>query len=160
MKRILSFAAAAAAACATPAAFAATSGSIKGEFTVPYACSVVLPTTQTMVVSGTTSVLDGAAVTVSQNGPTQYTFTDLVITEPVAATTSGSIKYRRADSTETLNADGTTSGGGIDSSNEIQGILVETGTIDFLQTETVESVFAKGDYALETTFACAEEVGA
>ena len=158
MKRLLSFVAAAAAACATPAALAATSGSVRGEFTVPYACSVVVPTTQTMVASTTTAALTGAAVSIEQNAKTQYSFTDLVITEPTGATTTGSIKYRRADGTETLNADGTTSGGGIDSSNEIEGLLSESGTIDFLQTETVESVFAKGDYALETVFACAEYV--
>jgi hypothetical protein len=158
MKRILSFVAAAAAACATPAAFAATSGDIRGEFTVPYACSVVTPATQTMVVSGLNSVLDGAVISVEQNATTQYTLSDLAITDPIGASTTGSIKYLRADGTATLNADGITSGGGIDSSNEIVGVLSESGTVNFLQTETTSPVFLKGDYALETTFTCSEFV--
>ena len=161
MKKLLLMGAAAVSAVAFPiATLAATSGNIKGEFTVPYACSVVTPATQTMVVSGTTSVLDGAAISIEQNAKTQYTLSDLVITEPTGSTTTGSIKYLRANGTETLNADGSTSGGGIDSSNEINGVLSESGTVNFLQTETSEPVFVKGDYALETTFTCSEFVEA
>jgi hypothetical protein len=158
MKKLLLLGAAAATAFAVPAAtIAATSGTLRGEFTVPYACDITVPATQTLVVSGLDATLTGAAITLSQNGDTEYAVTTLSITEPAAASTSGLITVNRADSSVLVQADG--SGSPTDDSNTIAGIILENGTVDFSQTETVAPNFAQGSYAIQTTLSCSESGG-
>ena len=156
MKRFLALAATAAAASIPTAAIAATSGTLRGEFTVPYECSITVPATQTMVVSGTTATKTGAAWSLSQNGDTDYSVTTLAITEPAAATTTGLITVKRNDTSTLVAADGI---GSPDATGTISGIVVESGTVDFQQSETVHAVFPQGSYAVQTVLSCAENAG-
>jgi hypothetical protein len=157
MKRLLALTAAAAAATIPTAAFAVTSGPLRGEVTVGYECDLTLPATQTMVVSGLDATLTGAAITLSQNGDTEYAVTTLAITEPAAASTTGLITVNRGDSSVLVQADGT--GSPTDDSNTVAGIILESGTVDFQQTETVAANFPQGSYAIQTTLSCAEAGG-
>ena len=157
MKRLLALTAAAAAATIPTAAFAVTSGPLRGEVTVGYECDLTLPATQTMVVSGLDAVLNGASITLSQNGDTEYAVTTLAITEPAAASTTGLITVNRGDSSVLVQADGT--GSPTDDSNTVAGIILESGTVDFQQTETVAANFPQGSYAIQTTLSCAESGG-
>ncbi len=150
MKRFIALAAATTAAVLPTAAFAATSGVLKGEYSVPYACDITVPTTQTMVVSGTSATIDDVTIALSQNGSTDYSVTALAITEPTGADTSGSITVKRAGGTEIVVADA-----GSDEET-VTGAFSENGTVDFLQTENTESVFLAGNYAVQTTITCEE----
>ena len=156
MKRLLALTAAAAAATIPTAAFAVTSGTLRGEVTVPYACDLTLPTTQTMVVTGTNATITDVAIGLEQNGSTDYEVSTLAITEPIDATTSGFIKVFRADDTQILNADGI---GDPDQTTTVAGIFAENGTVDYSQTETVLTAMAAGDYAIQTTITCSETPG-
>lgn len=153
MKRLLALAAAATAAVVPSAALAATSGTLRGEVTVPFECSIVVPPTQTMVVSGTTATKTGAAWSFSQNGDTLYSTTTMAVTEPAAANTSGTINIKRLSGTTLINTDGINSP---DATQTVSGVVVEAGTVDFTQTENTLSIMAQGAYALETVLSCAE----
>ena len=157
MKKLLSLGAAVVAAAAFPAAtYAVTSGTLRGEVTVPYACDLTLPTTQTMVVSGTNATITDVTIGLQQNGSTDYEVSTLAITEPTDATTSGFIRVFRADDTQILNADGI---GSPDQTTTVTGVFTENGTVDYSQTETVLTAFAAGDYAVQTTITCSETPG-
>ncbi len=152
MKRFIALAAATTAAVWPTAAFAATSGVLKGEYSLPYACDITVPSTQTMVVdeSGTSAKIEGVTIALSQNGSTDYSVTALTITEPTGADTSGSITVKRAGGTEIVVADA-----GSDEET-VTGAFSENGTVDFLQTENTQNVFLAGDYAVQTTITCEE----
>ena len=156
MRRLALGLAAASTALLPTAALAVTSGTLRGETTVTYSCDITLPTTQTMVVSGTTASIADVPITLTQNGDTDYSVTTLAITEPASATTSGAIVVRRADDTQILNADGI---GSPDQTTTVLGTFSETGTVDFSQTETVLSAMVSGSYAVQTTMSCSETVG-
>ena len=154
MKRLLAVAAVAAAL--PTASLAATSGTLRGEVTVPYSCDITIPATQTMVVSGTTASISDVSMSYSQNADTDYSVTTLAITEPAGATTSGFIRVFRADDTQILNADGI---GSPDQTVTLTGAFSETGTVDYSQTETVLTAMVAGNYAVQTTISCSEVVG-
>lgn len=120
---------------------------------MPYACDMTLPTTQTMVVSGTTAALNGATIGLTQNGDTEYSVTTLAITEPVAATTTGQIQVKRASEAVLVTADGISSP---DDFSVVSGVFTESGSVDYTQTETVLTAFAAGNYAVQTTITCSE----
>ncbi len=156
MKRLLALAAAATAATLPTAVLAVTTGNLRGEVTVPYACDLTLPTTQTMVVSGTNATIADVNIDLEQNGSTDYEVSTLAITEPTDATTSAFIKVFRADDTQILNADGI---GDPDQLTTVPGVFSESGTVDYSQTETVLTAMAAGDYAIQTTITCSETPG-
>lgn len=153
MKRFIALAAATTAAVLPTAAFAVTSGTLDGGATVPYSCDLTLPNTQTLVVSGTTASLSDVAIGLMQTGDTQYEVTALTITKPAAATTTGAIVVKRAGGAVIVTAD--------DSSDTsvVTGAFSESGTVDFSQTETALTAMVAGDYAVETTISCSEDVG-
>ena len=154
MKRFIALAAAATAAVLPTAAFAATEGTLRGEATVPYACDLTVPGTQTMAVSGTTASLSGATIGLSQNGSTDYSVSTLAITEATGADTSGSISVFRSGGSLIVMADGT--GNPIDDENTVTGTFSENGTVDYSQIENTQTAMIAGDYALQTTIICSE----
>ena len=156
MRRLLALAAAATAATFPSAALAVTSGNLRGEVTVPYSCDMTLPTTQTMVVSGTTAAINGVTIGLQQNADTDYSVSTLAITEPAAATTTGQIVVKRASEAVLVTADGT---GSPDDTQTATGVFAESGLVDYSQTETVLTAMASGNYAVQTTITCSESGG-
>lgn len=155
MKRILAFAAAASAACLTPAAFAASSGTIDGEVTVPYACNVVVPSVQTLTPSGAQAA-GSAAWSYDQNGDTTYSLSALsLLSTNTDASLSGSIAL--ADGSGTLvTQTSAVSSTGFDHDGNYAST---SGTVSYLIDETVAANLYAGEYDISSTLTCAQNVG-
>ena len=155
MKKILAFVAAASAACLTPAAFAASSGTIDGEVTVPYACNVVTPSVQTLTPSGAQAT-GSAAWSYDQNDDTTYSLSALsLLSSNANATLTGSIAL--ADGSGTL----VTQSSAVNSTFfERDGNYASTsGTVSYVIDETVAGNLYAGDYDISSTLSCAQNAG-
>lgn len=152
MKRILSFVAAAAAACATPAAIAATSGTVSASMTVGYSCDITVPSNQTLTASGTTATVT-ATLPYSQNGDTDFSLTALSITKPTGADIAGSIVVKDVGGT-TLVGNSSASSSATGTTNE--GSESGNGSVVFTLTEGTAASFTEGAYAISSTLSCSE----
>jgi len=137
------------------ATIAASSGTIDGEVTVPYACNVVTPALQTLTASGA-SATGSAAWSYDQNDDTTYSLSALsLLASNTDASLSGSIAL--ADSSGTL----------VDQISAVSSTSFDqdgnyastSGTVSYQISETVAPSLYAGDYDISTTLTCAQNVG-
>ena len=151
--RRLAFGVAAAIAAAMPSAsIAATSGTVQATMTVGYSCDITVPSTQTLVASGTTATVT-ATLPYSQNGNTDFSLTALSITKPTGSDISGSIVVKDVGGT-TLVSNTSTSSSATGSTNE--GSESGNGSVVFTLTEGTAASFTEGSYAISSTLSCSE----
>ena len=138
------------------ATIAASSGTIEGEVTVPYACNVVTPSVQTLTPSGA-SATGSAAWSYDQNDDTTYSLSALsLLSSNTNATISGSIAL--ADGSGTLITQ--TSEASSISADHDGNYASTSGTVSYVINETVAPTLYAGDYDISSTLSCAQNVGA
>ena len=139
---------------------AATSGSIEGQMTIPYACSITVPGIKSLTESGASASATDAW-TFIQNDRTVYSMTPVTIAnKPDNATVTGSI---------TLQYGGGSGGGAAsafiftaDETNsaiaDVPGNLgnTQSGSVIYSLVETVRPRFYAGDYQMSTVLTCAQ----
>ena len=135
--------------------FAATSGTIEGEVTVPYACNVVTPSLETLTASGPTAT-GNAAWSFEQNDDTTYTLSALTLESTNAsATISGSVTLTYGGVPLVSQTSEVSS-----TSANLDGNYASTdGTVFYQISEVVAPVLYAGDYDISTTLSCAQNVG-
>ena len=141
MKKLIAALAMGASFVAPQVAFAATSGLLEAGMIVPYACSVTVPTRQTLIPTGNTATVS-ANWGYDQNGDTEYVVTALQLTGPTGSTLGGTIRLDN-DGSQLLNADGVYTDLR-DSWNTITGVTSSTSEdVVFTLNETVLSGFTQ-----------------
>lgn len=158
MKKLIAALAMGASVVAPQAALAATSGLLEAEMIVPYACSVTVPTRQTLIPTGNSATVS-ANWGYDQNGDTEYVLTALQLSGPTGATLGGSIRLDK-DGSQLLSADGIYSDPNRDSFNTITGVDASASeNVTFTLNETVYTGFQQGSYLMATTLSCSEDLG-
>ena len=135
-------------------AFAATSGTIDGEITVPYTCNVVTPPVETLTAAGPDA--NGSSLwSFDQNDDTTYSLSALtLLSSNPEASISGSITL--TDGSETLVSQDSEVAS---TSADLDGMYGSTdGTIFYQISEDVAPVLYAGDYNISTTLTCAQNV--
>ena len=155
MKRILTLAAAAAAAFLPTAAIAATSGTIEGEMTVPYSCNVTTPARLTLVPTNNVATVSDSW-SYDQNDNTTYSLTALAITNSNSqANLSGSIAL-----TDGSSALVTQSSTVAPATGDLDGNYASTtGGVTLTLTEGTAPNFYAGTYLMTSTLSCAQNTG-
>ena len=154
MNRLLTLTAAVIAAFSPAAAFAATSGTIEGEMTVPYSCNVTTPATLTLVPTANVATVS-STWSYDQNDYTDYTLTALSITNSnVAANLSGSIALTDGASTLITQTSEVSAASGTLFAN----VASTTGGVTLTLTEGTAPNFYAGTYSMSSTLSCAQYV--
>ena len=158
MKKVLSAAVVATMSLIVPsAAFAATSGTLSGDYTEGYSCDITFPTGPiTMSSPGGGYASGTAAVGISQNGDTTYTLTTPTIgTQPTGSNVTGGAALRTpggANVVLNLNA-------GVDQEGDILGTVSGVsyeGLVEIQEQTAGELVI--GNYTVSATLSCAQKV--
>ena len=145
--------AAASVALSTPA-FAATSGTIEGEVTVPYTCNVVTPSVQTLTAAGP-DANGSASWSFDQNDDTTYTLSALTLLSTNANASISGVIALGDDGTSVVSQTSEVSS----TSADLDGNSASTdGTVFFQISEDVAPVLYAGDYDIATTLTCAQKV--
>ena len=145
--------AAASVALSTPA-FAATSGTIEGEVTVPYTCNVVTPALATLTAAGPTAN-GSASWSFDQNDDTTYTLSALTLLSTNANASISGVIALGDDGTSVVSQTSEVSS----TSADLDGNSASTdGTVFFQISEDVAPVLYAGDYDIATTLTCAQKV--
>ena len=146
--------AAASVALSAPA-FAATSGTIEGEVTVPYACNVVTPALETLTAAGPTAT-GTATWSFEQNDNTTYSLSPLTLQSSNGnATISGSVTLTYGVVPLVSQTSEVSS-----TSANLDGNYASTdGTVFYQISEVVAPVLYAGDYDIATTLSCAQKAG-
>ena len=136
-------------------AFAASSGTIEGEVTVPYACNVVTPALETLTAAGPTAT-GTATWSFEQNDNTTYSLSPLTLQSSNGnATISGSVTLTYGGVPLVSQTSEVSS-----TSANLDGNYASTdGTVFYQISEVVAPVLYAGDYDISTTLSCAQKVG-
>jgi hypothetical protein len=156
MRKLILGIAAAVAAAAIPAttAFAATSGTIEGEMTVPYSCNVTTPATLTLVATNNVATVS-STWSYDQNDYTDYTLSALNITKSnSAANLSGSVALTDGSSPLVTQSSEVASASGTLFSN----VASTTGGVTLTLTEGTAPNFYAGTYSMSSVLSCAQYV--
>jgi hypothetical protein len=145
--------AAASVALSAPA-FAASSGTIEGEVTVPYTCNVVTPSVQTLTAAGP-DANGSASWSFDQNDDTTYTLSALTLLSTNANASLSGVIALGDDGTSVVSQTSEVSS----TSADLDGNSASTdGTVFFQISEDVAPVLYAGDYDISTTLTCAQKV--
>ena len=136
-------------------AFAASSGTIEGEVTVPYACNVVTPALETLTAAG--AMATGSATwSFNQNDDTTYSLSALtLLSSNPEASISGAITLTDGSVSLVSQSSEISSTSGDKDGN----YATTDGTVFYQISETVAPVLYAGDYDISTTLSCAQNVG-
>ena len=134
--------------------FAASSGTIEGEVTVPYACNVVTPALETLTAAGPTAT-GTATWSFEQNDNTTYSLSPLTLQSSNGnAVISGSITLTDGNVSLVSQTSEVSS-----TSADLDGNSASTdGTVFYQISEDVAPVLYAGDYDIATTLTCAQKV--
>ena len=134
-------------------AFAASSGTIEGEVTVPYACNVVTPALETLTAAGPTAT-GNATWSFEQNDNTTYSLSPLTLLSSNAnAALSGSVTLTYGIVPLVSQTSEVSS-----TSADLDGNSASTdGTVFYQISEVVAPVLYAGDYDISTTLSCAQK---
>ena len=131
-----------------PSVEAATSGTISGSTSIPYACDMTLPGDITMTQSSTSAASGTASMPYSQNAGTVYTLSALTVTHPMAgALVTGTLTFIDKDSATVV----TNSSESGTATGTINGVESGTGSIT---AGIVDTVLAAGNYSVSATLSC------
>ena len=135
-------------------AFAASSGTIEGEVTVPYSCNVVTPALETLTAAGPTAN-GSASWSFDQNDDTTYTLSALTLLSTNANASISGVIALGDDGTSVVSQTSEVSS----TSADLDGNSASTdGTVFFQISEDVAPVLYAGDYDIATTLTCAQKV--
>ena len=135
-------------------AFAASSGTIEGEVTVPYTCNVVTPSVATLTAAGPTAN-GSASWSFDQNDDTTYTLSALTLLSTNANASLSGVIALGDDGTSVVSQTSEVSS----TSADLDGNSASTdGTVFFQISEDVAPVLYAGDYDIATTLTCAQKV--
>ena len=135
--------------------FAASSGNIEGEVTVPYACNVVTPVLETLTAAGPTAT--GSSIwSFDQNDDTTYSLSALTLESSNGnAAISGSVTLTDGNVSLVSQTSEVSS-----TSADLDGNYASTnGTVFYQISELVAPVLYAGDYDIATTLSCAQKAG-
>jgi len=149
MKSLRNLALAAVIAASPTAAFAATSGTVEAQMTVPYSCDITFPGIATLTPSGS-SATASAGITLAQNGDTTYSLTALTVTGTNA--TGGSITLTDGGATQVVTNTSTSASA---DGQKLGNVTDASATVGFV-LNTSDANFAAGTYSISSTLSCAE----